>query len=85
MSSAAWAAALATVGTVLAAFIGWLTVRRKGSGRVDTTPAEVLWQAAETILHDLVSEVTDLRRQRDDLEAERDALQRTLRKETPTQ
>lgn len=52
MSGATIAAVLATLGTVLGGggVFAWLQARRLNSGRITTTPAEILWQQNQQFL-----------------------------------
>lgn len=60
--TATWLPVLAAlVGTLAGVAATYLLGSRKASGRIRTSEAEVLWEASESIRHDLTAEVTALR------------------------
>ena len=90
-------AALAAMGVILSAVLTFIGVRLKLSGRIDTTEANILWTATESLRRDLAEqlkereaviirqtarmlqcdiELTDTRRERDDLRNKNASLER---------
>lgn len=51
----------ALIGTLAGVAATYLVASRKSSGRIRTSEAEVLWEASESIRHDLTAEVAVLR------------------------
>jgi hypothetical protein len=51
----------ALIGTLAGVAATYLIASRKSSGRIRTSEAEVLWEASESIRHDLTAEVAVLR------------------------
>jgi hypothetical protein len=53
--------AAAFVGTFAGGAATWIVARRKSSGRIRTSEAEVLWAASESIRHDLTAELATVK------------------------
>lgn len=51
----------ALIGTLAGVAATYLLGQRKSSGRIRTSEAEVLWEASESIRHDLTEDVKALR------------------------
>ena len=60
----------ALIGTLAGVAATYLVASRKSSGRIRTSEAEVLWEASESIRHDLTAEVAVLRAEVATLKAE---------------
>lgn len=60
----------ALIGTLAGVAATYLVASRKASGRIRTSEAEVLWEASESIRHDLTAEVAVLRAEVASLKAE---------------
>jgi uncharacterized protein YceH (UPF0502 family) len=60
----------ALIGTLAGVAATYLVASRKSSGRIRTSEAEVLWEASESIRHDLTAEVAVLRAEVAALKAE---------------
>lgn len=61
MSSSLLPGLAALIGTLAGVAATYLVASRKSSGRIRTSEAEVLWEASESIRHDLTAEVAQLR------------------------
>lgn len=55
MSSAALPGIAAAIGTAAGGAATYVAARRKSSGRIRTSEADVLWEASESIRHDLTA------------------------------
>ena len=55
MASAALPGLAAAVGTAAGGAATYIAARRKTSGRIRTSEADVLWEASESIRHDLTA------------------------------
>jgi hypothetical protein len=51
----------ALIGTLAGVAVTYLVATRRSSGRIRTSEAEILWEASESIRHDLTAEVAVLR------------------------
>lgn len=60
----------ALIGTLAGVAATYVVASRKSSGRIRTSEAEVLWEASESIRHDLTAEVAVLRAEVATLKAE---------------
>lgn len=79
-------AALAALGVVVSALLTFLAVKWKLSGRIDTTEANILWSATESLRHDLAEQlkereavIAELRKRLGTAETEIQSLQARLR------
>ena len=63
-------AVVAGVGVIVTGVVGYLTGKRKNSGSVSTTTADVLWDEARSIRADLGQQIDALRRERAEKDAE---------------
>lgn len=52
-------AALGSLGVVVTAILTFIAVKIKLSGRIDTTEANVLWTATESLRHDLAEQLKE--------------------------
>lgn len=68
----------ALIGTLAGVAATYLVAARRSSGRIRTSEAEVLWEASESIRHDLTAEVAALRDEVASLKAELDRLRSRL-------
>jgi hypothetical protein len=64
----------ALIGTLAGVATTYVVARRRSSGRIATSEAADLWQASESIRHDLTEDVRALRREVASLRAENVAL-----------
>lgn len=51
----------ALVGTLAGVIATYVIAQRKSSGRIRTSEAEVLWEASESIRHDLTAQVASVK------------------------
>jgi predicted RNase H-like nuclease (RuvC/YqgF family) len=60
MTSTLLPALVVLVGTLAGAAVTWVVATRKSSGKIVTSEATVLWEASESIRHDLTAQVATL-------------------------
>jgi hypothetical protein len=60
VTSTLWPALVGLVGTLAGMAVTWVVATRKSSGKVEHSEAAVLWEASESIRHDLTAQVATL-------------------------
>ena len=78
MTSTVFPGVAALIGTLAGIAATYVVARRRSSGRIATSEAADLWQASESIRHDLTEDVRALRQEVASLRSENIALRAEL-------